>query len=208
MYLKPIARTAIVAGFTFIFSLSCVTTSNAKQANIVKPEKVGMSTTRLSKLSDLGDRYVRSGHYSGIVTLVARKGKIVHSKAHGRYGVANQKKLEDDTLFRIYSMTKPITAVAAMILYEEGKFHMNDPVSKYLPEFAEQKILIDGELHTPNSPMKIRQLFTHSAGLTYGFSADDPVEIAGVYRNGVHAAHLACHAKAHSPWAARLRTTS
>lgn len=176
MYLKSVVRAASIACLTFI--LSSVTTSNAKQANIVKPEKVGMSSTRLSKISVLGDRYVQSGHYSGVVTLIARKGKVVHSKAHGRYGVANQKKLEEDTLFRIYSMTKPITAVAAMILYEEGKFQMNDPVSKYLPEFSEQKILIDGELHTPKSPMKMRQLFTHTAGLTYGFSADNPVEVA------------------------------
>ncbi len=157
--------------------------ANAKDLSVRNAESVGMSSTRLSKVDDLGARYIRDGNYAGIVTLVARKGKVVQHKAHGTYGVANNKPLETDTLFRIYSMTKPITAVAAMMLYEEGKFHMNDPVSKYLPEFAEQKILVSDELgnpklRAPKSPMTLRQLFTHSAGLSYGFTADNPVDVA------------------------------
>lgn len=159
-------------------SLSLASTSSAKDYRLNKSEKVGVSPARLSRVDDLGARYIEDGKYSGIVTLVARKGKIIHLNAHGTLGVANKKPMAADTLFRIYSMTKPITSVAAMILYEEGKFHLNDPVSKYLPEFADQKILVDGQLSTPKSPMRMRQLFTHSAGLTYGFSADNPVEIA------------------------------
>jgi len=93
---------------------------NAKNVSISKAEKVGMSSERLQKLNALGERYVANGNYSGLVTLVARKGKIVHFKAHGNYGVDNDKRMEIDTLFRIYSMTKPITAIAAMMLYEEG----------------------------------------------------------------------------------------
>ncbi len=150
---------------------------NAKNVSISKAEKVGMSSERLQKLNALGERYVANGNYSGLVTLVARKGKIVHFKAHGNYGVDNDKRMEIDTLFRIYSMTKPITAIAAMMLYEEGRFHMNDPVSKYLPAFANQKILVDGQLATPKAPMLMRQLFMHTAGLTYGFTADNPVDI-------------------------------
>jgi len=150
---------------------------NAKEISITKAEKAGMSSAQIGKVEALGAQYVREGKYSGIVTLVARHGKIVNFNAHGTYGVANSKPLETDTLFRIYSMTKPITAVAAMMLYEEGKFHMNDPVSKFLPEFKEQKIRVDGVLQKPKSPMRMRQLFTHSAGLTYGFSADHPVEV-------------------------------
>ncbi len=136
-----------------------------------------MSSERLQSLSALGNRYVADGNYSGLVTLVARKGKIVHFEAHGRYGVDNEKPMETDTLFRIYSMTKPITAVAAMMLYEEGAFHMNDPVSKYLPAFTDQKVLVNGDLVTPESPMLMRQLFMHTAGLSYGFTADNPVDI-------------------------------
>jgi len=162
----------------FILCLSLVSTSSiAKGPTISKAEKVGMSTERLKKIDDLGERYVANGNYSGLVTLVARKGKIVHFKAHGNYGVDNDKPMEPDTLFRIYSMTKPVTAIAAMMLYEQGKFHMNDPVSQYLPAFADQKVLIDGELVTPQSPMLMRQLFMHTAGLTYGFTADNPVDI-------------------------------
>lgn len=161
-----------------LLGLSFASTSIAKEVKTAKAETVGMSSERLKMLGALGDRYVSNGNYSGLVTLVARKGKIVHFKAHGHYGVDNDKPMEVDTLFRIYSMTKPVTAVAAMILYEQGKFHMNDPVSKYLPEFANQKVLIDGELVEPESPMLMRQLFMHTAGLTYGFTADNPVDIA------------------------------
>jgi CubicO group peptidase (beta-lactamase class C family) len=87
-----------------------------------------------------------------------------------------------DTLFRIYSMTKPITAIAAMMLYEEGRFHIDDPVSKHLPEFAEQKLLLIDDsgvesLVEPQSPMTMRQLFTHTAGLTYGSTLDNPVDL-------------------------------
>jgi len=160
-----------------MFSLMLLTVSNAKELKIVKAEKVGMSSSRLERVAELGASYVEQGKYSGIVTLVARKGKIVNLNAHGNFGVNNTAPMQTDTLFRIYSMTKPITAVAAMMLYEEGKFHMHDPVSKYLPEFAEQKIKRDGQLLKPKSPMLIHQLFTHSAGLTYGFSADHPVEV-------------------------------
>jgi CubicO group peptidase (beta-lactamase class C family) len=162
-----------------IFSLLLIISSsvNAKGVELGKAESVGMSGERLDKLNVLAERYVADGNYSGLVTLIARKGKIVHLNAHGNYGVDDGTPMKTDTLFRIYSMTKPITSIAAMMLYEEGKFHMNDPVSKYLPEFVDQKILIDGQLVTPDSPMLMRQLFMHTAGLSYGFTADNPVNI-------------------------------
>lgn len=175
MALKRIRSTLILLSSLTIASAANATES--KQIKISKAEKVGMSTDRLKQLTNLGQRYVDNRQYAGIVTLVARKGKVVHFEAHGQYGVDNPKPLEKDTLFRIYSMTKPITAVAAMILYEQGKFHMNDPVSKYLPEFADQKISVNGELKKPKSAMTMRQLFTHTAGLTYGFTANNQVDI-------------------------------
>jgi len=130
--------------FTFIFSsvsLLFSSISHAGDLKLSKAEKVGMSAQRLFKLNELGAGYIESGQYSGVVTMVARKGKVVHLNAEGNFSVDNKKPLQTDTLFRIYSMTKPITAVAAMILYEEGKFHLNDPVSKYIPEFSDLKIL-------------------------------------------------------------------
>jgi len=163
---------------TIIFlGLSCLNIAYAKTPRLAKAESVGMSSERLQKVDQLASQYIVDKKYSGIVTLVARKGKIVHLNAQGTLGVDNQTPMKTDTLFRIYSMTKPITTIAAMMLYEQGKFHMNDPVSKYLPEFADQKVWVDGELNTPKSPMLMRQLFMHSAGLSYGFNVQDPVDV-------------------------------
>ncbi|MFT5573830.1 MAG: CubicO group peptidase (beta-lactamase class C family) [Cryomorphaceae bacterium] len=165
----------------FLSLLSSVVLTPSAQAGdleIVKAERVGVSSERLTKIDDLANRYVDQGMFSGIVTMVARDGKIIHQNATGNFGMDNRKPLSMDTLFRIYSMTKPITAAAALILYEEGKFHIDDPVSKYLPEFAEQKIMLDDELVAPDSPMTIRHLLTHTAGLTYGWTNDNPVDIA------------------------------
>ena len=150
--------------------------ANTKDLPIVKAEKVGVSSQRLARLDTLADNYVANKQYSGVVMMVARDGKIIYQYATGSYGVDNPKPLAMDTLFRIYSMTKPITAAAAMLLYEEGKFHIDDPVSQYLPEFKQQKIRVNGELVTPDSPMTIRQLLTHTAGLSYGWSTDSPVD--------------------------------
>ncbi len=173
---KTVIFTALFICLSVPFSAKAKDADN-KKVVISKAEKVGMSSERLQRLDSLGQRYVADGNYAGLVTLVARKGKIVHFKAHGNFGVDNQTPMETDTLFRIYSMTKPVTAVAAMMLYEEGKFHMNDPVSKYLPAFADQKVLVNGELVTPDSPMRMRQLFMHTAGLSYGFGNDNAVDI-------------------------------
>jgi len=162
-------------------SLAITSITGATEISVSSAEQVGMSSERLQRLDALGERYIRDGNYSGLVTLVARKGKIVHFAAHGDYGVDNNKSMETDTLFRIYSMTKPVTSVAAMILYEQGMFHMDDPVSKHLPEFEDQKILVNEELRTPDSPMLVRHLFTHTAGLTYGFTDENPVDKA--YQN-------------------------
>ncbi|NND81772.1 MAG: beta-lactamase family protein [Gammaproteobacteria bacterium] len=141
-----------------------------------KPERVGVSSERLQRLNELADKYVAEGSYSGIVTMVARNGKIIHSNAAGTYGVNDETPMADDTLFRIYSMTKPVTAVAAMVLYEQGKFHLDDPVAKYLPELADLKVLKDGEMVDPMQPATMRHLLTHTAGMTYGWTADNPVD--------------------------------
>ena len=144
----------------------------------VQPEEVGFSSERLGEITAFARREVDEGRMVGVVTMVARRGKIVHFDTVGSYGLDNQKPIEKDALFRIYSMTKPITTVAMMMLYEEGRFQLGDLVSKHLPEFEDQKIMRDGELVAPESPMTIEQLMSHSAGLSYGFGSDNPADKA------------------------------
>lgn len=144
----------------------------------VEPESVGFSSERLKQIDAFMQGNLEKGWHTGYVSIVARHGKIVHYNALGQYGIDNQKPMGKDAIFRIFSMTKLITAVAAMILYEEGAFQLHDPVSKYLPEFVEQKILRDGELVAPRSAMTIEQLLTNTAGLTDGSTGDHPVETA------------------------------
>jgi CubicO group peptidase (beta-lactamase class C family) len=153
----------------------------ASELPSVKPEKVGFSSERLQKISEFTQRAIDEGRHAGFVTMVARRGKIVHFDAVGNYGIDNDKRLEKDTLFRVYSMTKPVTAVAMMMLYEEDKFQMTDPVSKYLPELADLNLFKDGEVSEESFTPTIEQLFTHTAGFTYGFRADSEA-VDGMYR--------------------------
>lgn len=148
----------------FFFASAIV---HAEDLPTVQPEMAGFSSERLELIKAFTQREVDEGRVSGAVTILARHGKIVHYEAVGNYGVDNDKPMDKEALFRIFSMTKPVTAVAMLILYEEGKFQLGDPVSKYLPEFAEQKIFRDGELVAAASLMTIEQLLTHTAGLIY-----------------------------------------
>jgi CubicO group peptidase (beta-lactamase class C family) len=141
-----------------------------------RAEKVGMSSERLSRISALAKRYVDEGKLAGIVTLIARKGSIVHFEPHGKQNLETGAPMTRDALFRIYSMSKPITAVAAMILYEEGKFQLGDPVSKFLPELKGLKVLKDSQEVAPPSEMTMQQLLSHTAGFSYGFSTWDPLD--------------------------------
>ena len=156
-----------------VFALALVANSlPASELPSIKPEKVGFSSERLQKISEFTQRAVDEGRHAGFVTLVARRGKIVHFDAVGTYGIDNDKPMDKDALFRIFSMTKPVTAVAMMMLYEEDKFQMSDPVSRYLPELADLKQFNDGEPATGSFKPTIEQLFTHTAGFTYGFRRD------------------------------------
>ena len=150
----------------------------AAEISIVEPETVGFSTDRLGKVTEFVDREIADGNLVGTVTLVARHGQVVHFEAAGRYGLEDDRPMDTDALFRIFSMTKPITTVAAMILYEEGAFHLGDPVAKYIPELADMQLLIDGEPVPLQSQMTIEQLMTHTAGLTNGWHIEHPVERA------------------------------
>jgi len=154
----------------------------ASELPAVEPEEVGFSSERLQKINEFTQRAVDEGRHAGFVTMVARHGKIVHFETVGNYGIDNDKPMEKDTLFRIYSMTKPVTAVAMMMLYEEDKFQMNDPVSKYLPELADLTLFRDGEPTEESFNPTIEQLLTHTAGFTSGYRPDTEV-VDGLYRD-------------------------
>jgi len=143
------------------------------QLTEVNPENMGMSSERLDRITRLSKEYINDFNIPGIVTIVSRKGKIVYYNAFGNRDVQGEDKLLKDDLFRIYSMTKPVTAVAIMQLYEQGKFSLNDPVSKFLPELEDLKVLNeDGELEPISTTMRMHHLLTHTAGFSYGFSND------------------------------------
>ncbi len=147
----------------------------------VKPESVGFSAERLERLHAAIQSEVDKKQLAGAVTLLARHGKIVDYRTYGMRDMAAGTPITKDTIFRDYSMTKPITGVAMMILYEEGKWSPTDPISKYIPEFAHLKVFAGFDaggkmiLAEPNHPPTMRELMTHSAGFSYG-SADTPVD--------------------------------
>ncbi len=147
-----------------------------------KPETVGFSAERLKRLDESMQAMVDSKQLAGIVTMVARHGKLVRQKTFGLRDIAESKPMQQNTIFRIYSMTKPITGVAMMILYEEGKWRPNDPIAKYIPEFANLRVYsgVDAEgklkLEAPAHPPTIGELMSHTAGFTYGLFGNTPVD--------------------------------
>jgi CubicO group peptidase (beta-lactamase class C family) len=148
--------------------------SVAKEFATSSPEAQGVSSERLERLSALSQKYVQEGRVSGIVNLVLRNGKVVHYEATGKRGSDNDAAMEVDDLFRIYSMTKPVTSVAAMQLYEQGKFQLSDPVTKFVPELKDLKVLNDdGQFEPVKQPMTMHQLLMHTAGMSYGFNAQN-----------------------------------
>ena len=141
------------------------------------PEEVGVSAERLKRIRPVMQDYVDKGNLPGFLTVVARRGKIVHFETIGMRDVENKKPIEPDTIFRIYSMSKPITSVAVMMLYEEGKFQLNTLVSKFIPEFENMKIYNEDQTEISDAKEKItiKYLLMHTAGLTYGWG-DKPVD--------------------------------
>ena len=145
------------------------------------PAEVGLDAARLERLDRRLARWVDDGQLPGFLVTVARHGHLVHVGRHGLRDVENGLPVEDDTRWRIFSMTKPVTSVAAMMLYEEGAFELNDPISKWLPEFAETRVYVAGSDHKPVTapqiePIRVRHLLTHTSGLTYGFHHAHPVD--------------------------------
>ena len=154
-------------------------TPEAREIPRVVAERVGMSTERLERVTQMNQRYVDAGKMVGILTAVIRDGKLVHQSAAGTKGMNDPRPLAMDDLFRIYSMTKPITGVALMQLYEQGKFHLSDPITTYIPEF-ENLMVLDGT-NEDGSPKLVemkgsptmRDLMSHTAGFAYGLGGQD-----------------------------------
>lgn len=141
-----------------------------------EPESVGMSTTRLDRINPVMQSYVDDGSVAGISTLVSRRGQIVYQAQVGQRDREAAMPMSADTIFRIYSMTKPIVSTALMLLHEEGRFQLEHPVATYIPAFGATKVLAaDGSLVDQARPMTVRDLLTHTSGLTYDFMIDTPV---------------------------------
>jgi len=151
----------------------------------VDPADVGLDATRLGRIDRHFARYVDDGRLPGWLISVSRQGRLAHVSAYGSRDIEASLPVETDTVWRIYSMTKPVSSVAAMILYEEGAFELTDPVAKFIPSFADMRVYVGGSDLKPvtvpaTEPVRIWHLMTHTAGLTYGFLRNHPVD--AIYR--------------------------
>ena len=174
--------------FLFIFSGISAQTKSLQKSPVLSeasPESVGISSERLARIDKMCEEEVANGNLPGIVSLVARNGKIVHWKAYGMADNSTGKEMERDAIFRIASQTKAITSTAVMMLWEEGKFQLDDPVSKYIPEFKNAKVLNTFQYRDTtwtgipvDKEITIRHLLTHTSGIGYGFiDADERMKM-------------------------------
>jgi CubicO group peptidase (beta-lactamase class C family) len=158
--------------------------AHAAASTNATPESVGFSSERLKRLHASMHKEVDEGRLPGVVTLLARHGKVVDVDVYGKKDLASGAPMTQDTIFRIFSMTKTLTGVSMMILYEEGKWRPGDPISQYIPEFAHLKVfkgvdasgnmLVEDPIHAPT----MQELMDHTAGFTYGLFGDGPVDKA------------------------------
>ncbi len=175
---------------------------SAKEMSSTKPERQGFSSERLAKLTQLMNAKVEDGTMVGGMGMIARNGKIIYSQTYGQADREAGKVMTDDAIYRIYSMSKPITGVALMMLYEEGKFRLNDPIAMYIPEMVNLQIALStggtgvvsdgttstaigsgdeslvGQTRKATRQPTIRDLMTHTAGLTYGIFGNTEVDQA------------------------------
>lgn len=165
----------------FLFLVLAAIAGCTRQENklpAAKPEKAGMSAERLKRIKHVMQSYIDENKLPGMITMVARHGKVVHCEKYGLMDA--DKPMQLNAIFRIASMTKPVTSVAVMMLYEEGCFQLDDPVADYIPEFRNLRVyssIDETGLHTvdPVGPVTIRNLLIHTSGLT-GVGADSPVD--------------------------------
>src|SRR5208337_970299 len=144
-----------------------------------KPEEVGLHPPALDRLSAALERRIASGHLPGAVALVARHGKVAYHQSFGRLDPASDKPMGANAIFRIYSMTKAIVSVAVMMLWEEGRLLLGDPIATYIPAFADTQVgVVTGDSYTlsaPKTPITIQDLLRHTSGLTYEFRGNTPI---------------------------------
>lgn len=161
-------------GLTFALALAASAPARAGELPTAKPKSVGLSPERLARIAPAMQRYIDEGKVSGIITAVARDGKIVHLQAQGQMDFDSERAMPLDAIFRIYSMSKPVAATALMMLHEEGAFALSDPVAKYLPELGAMKVVTGydkqgrPQLEDPKQPMTMRHMLAHTSGLGYG----------------------------------------
>ena len=158
--------------FVTALTISTVPASGSGQSlQTVVPENAGFSSTGLDAVTTNLQQHIDEGNIAGVVAAVARDGELVYFEALGKLNIEKQKPMPKDALFRIYSMTREITSTAVLQLYEAGKFELDDPIQKYLPEFSEQRVLIDPDgtdisrSQTRSGDIKVAHLLTHTSGL-------------------------------------------
>src|SRR5205809_303266 len=180
--MRLIMRSAV----TLLVCLTFVSALVVAEVPRAKPEDVGISSERLHRIHELILRHLDAGSFSGAVTLVSRNGRIAHLEAQGLMDIETKKPMATDTMFRIMSMTKPVVGVAVMMMIEEGKVRLNDPVSKFIPEFKNLKVGVLQGTQPPPPPagqrgapprfytvpadreITIKDLLTHTSGLVSG----------------------------------------
>jgi len=148
---------------------------------LTSPEQVGLSAARLARVSEWMKGWVDSGKLPGLLVAVMRRGELAFAETYGKADVERNKPVRPDTIYRIYSMTKPLTSTAIMMLYEEGRFQLDDPISKFIPGFKNPRVYSGGSRGKIDSvpgerEINFRDLLTHTSGLTYGFMESNPVD--------------------------------
>jgi CubicO group peptidase (beta-lactamase class C family) len=195
-------RSANVFLLLVSFSIFFSSNASAKEIRVVKPEKEGVSQERLDRITHHMNQAIKDGTMIGGMGLIARNGKIIYSETYGLSDREANKAMTEDAIYHIYSMSKPITSVALMMLYEEGKFFLNDPVARYIPELADLQVAVstaDGETKTvsdgtnsatigagdqdkqgqtrkPKRQPTIRNLMRHTSGFSYGYFGNTEVD--------------------------------
>ena len=173
--LEPNNRLGIMLLICGLLFYNLALTNLAMAGEVWTPAHEGIDVSRLDRVTALVDAYVEDKKVPGMTVMVSRNGRLIESVTRGARGLDNPEMLKPDDLFRIYSMTKAVTAVAALVLYEAGEFHLDDPVARYLPEFKEMGVFDGHAIRPAIGEMTVRHLFTHMSGLSYGFRGEHPL---------------------------------
>ena len=177
-----VAVSTLIVAAAYYFEPAAAERKLDRDLATVNPAEVGISPERLERLDAGMQKMVDDGQLAGVVTMLARHGKVAFVDVAGMQNIGTGAPMRRDSIFRIYSMSKPITGVAMMMLFEEGKWRLNDPVSKYIPALADLKVHVGGRpsgslrLEDARRSMTMRELMSHSAGLAYGLRRDNAVD--------------------------------